>query len=154
MTLPDGLKRLLLYSFSSLFAAGSLYWASRRYLRVAGEFGDGPHVLERLTGPLHLVAAFGFLFVVGMLWTQHVTVAIRRGKHRPTGWLLVGMVVFLAISGVALVYGGEKMQRLGSQLHPYFGFGLLPLLAFHWAHKSEKARSVNWSWMEFIFRRI
>jgi hypothetical protein len=131
MKLPKGLLPILIASFAAVYGAGTLYWLSHLYLRVKGEFGPEPHWLERVAGPVHVVAAFLFLFVVGMIWPQHVRPAMRQGKGRFSGWLMFALMTALIATGVTILYAGEAGMELAGQIHPWVGQGLLATLVFH-----------------------
>jgi hypothetical protein len=139
MRLSAQLKKMLRISFMTMYLAGTLYWLFRAYFRRAGEFGEEPHLIERLTGPLHLLAGFTFLFVIGIVWTDHVTVALKAKRHRVTGWVFLAFMAILAASGVCNVYGGPKLLKVTELLHPIVGTLLLPLLAVHWKTRKKKA---------------
>jgi hypothetical protein len=126
------LRLKLVISFGALYAAGLTYWLSHLFLRIRGEFGEEPHWIERTAGPIHLAAAFGFLFVVGIVWSQHISPAWRTGRHRFTGWLFVALLLGMAASGITIVYGAEAIEKTAEKIHPWVGVSLLPLLAIHW----------------------
>jgi hypothetical protein len=138
MKVAADLKRTLKFSFSFLFTAGITYWISRSWLRTRGDFGEEPHWLEKISGPTHMVSAFFFLFVFGIVWIQHIRPAIRTNRQRFTGWLFAGMVTTMALSGVALIYvGNDAVLALLGKLHPIIGTSMLPILVFHWNRKKK-----------------
>ena len=136
MRVVNRLKKILRTSFSMLTGAGLLYWLARTWLRVKGEFGDEPHWLEKVAGPIHILAAFFFLVVLGMFWSEHVRAAIRVERHRLTGWLFIGAIVGLALTGTGLLYiGRESVLTLLGKIHPIIGASLIPILIVHWRKK-------------------
>jgi hypothetical protein len=145
LKLPKRLKTLLILSFGSVYGAGTLYWISRLYLKTPGEFGPEPHWLERLAGPIHVTAAFLFLFVMGMLWPQHVTPAIKLRKHRLSGWLLLAIMSALIGTGVTILYAGEAGMKLAGEIHPWIGQGLFATLLFHSLKRLKSKASIRLS---------
>jgi hypothetical protein len=134
------MKRVLIASFSTLYAAGMLYWLSKVFLKVQGEFGEEPHLLEKAAGPIHLAAALAFVFVVGMVWAHHVGVALKLKRHRKSGWAIFAALGLLGGSGITILYGTEKLIEYAQLLHPWFGASLLPFLVFHWRKRRKEER--------------
>jgi len=122
----------MIISFASLYLCGSIYWLSRLFLKKYGEFGEEPHLLEKLSGPIHLIAAFVFIFVTGIIWARHANPAMRLKRSRISGWLFYALMGSLAITGTVIIYGTETITKLVEQIHPILGVSLVPVLAFHW----------------------
>lgn len=131
MKVPARLKKRLMISYGSLYLLGVAYWLSRLFFRKAGEFGPEPRSIEKVLGPLHLTAAFGSILVLGMLWDPHIRAAIRTSRHRLTGWLPLGVLSALALSGLCVLYGSEALVRFAEYWHPWIGASLGPLLLAH-----------------------
>ncbi|MFX6949839.1 hypothetical protein ABTH81_22440, partial [Acinetobacter baumannii] len=66
MKVSRRIKKYIWVSFSALYLSGTAYWLTRVFLRRAGQFGDEPNPLEKALGPEHVLAAFGFLFAMGL----------------------------------------------------------------------------------------
>ena len=132
MKLPKAIKRQIRNSFAGVYVAGILYWISRLFLRHSGEFGEEPHVLEKLSGPIHLTAGLFFLFTVGIIWSRHIQPNLKEKCHCKSGWLLLGFIGLLALSGVFNIYGNLQLIQKMELVHPIIGASLLPLLVFHW----------------------
>jgi hypothetical protein len=130
------LKRQLVVSFSLLYFFGVLYWLSRLFLQRAGEFGAEPHWLEKIAGPVHVSFALLFIFVMGMIWPQHVQPALRTKRSRISGWVFLAWMAALALTGVGVIYGTEQITNVLAWLHPWCGALLLPLLLAHWYGRS------------------
>jgi hypothetical protein len=142
MKLPRRLMRILIASFGTVYLAGTLYWLSRLFLKREGEFGPEPHWLEGLAGPIHVVAAFLFVFVMGMIWVQHIAPALKLKKHRWSGWLLLALMGGMMATGVTILYASEFGMKLAGQIHPWIGQALLATLLFHaFAHTVRRARA-------------
>ena len=140
MKVTRSLKKLLRGSFTILYAVGILYWISRAWFRVSGEFGEPkPHLVERLTGPLHLLAATFFVFVLGLVWSQHIRVSLRVRQHRVSGWLFLILISVLILTGTVFVYFGQNTWTSLLELaHPILGAVLLPLLVLHWVRPGSR----------------
>jgi hypothetical protein len=138
VTVSKRLKRILLISFSTLYLAGLSYWLCHLFMKTRGEFGEESHWLERVLGPTHLIAAMTFIFVTGIVWSQHIGFALKLRRHRFSGWMFIVLMGLLSISGITLLYGSESMIHLAEQYHPWFGAVLLPCLALHWIKRGKK----------------
>ncbi|MBC7690718.1 MAG: hypothetical protein H7222_03040 [Methylotenera sp.] len=138
MKVSRPLKQVLRYSFSGLYLAGSLYWLMKTWFRTPGEFGEPqPGITEKVAGPVHLLLAFTFLFVLGMVWSQHARFAVQIKKHRVTGWVFFGIIAGLAMTGVILAYVAQPdLIAVLTKIHPILGASLLPVLLYHW-HSSR-----------------
>jgi hypothetical protein len=143
MTVSKRLKRLCLFSFTALYAAGLTYWMSRLFLRRSGSFGDEISGLERGAGPVHLAAAVFFIFVIGILWARHIEYAVKLGKHRVTGWMFLAFIGFLAGTGICQLYGSEGLIHWAEKYHPWAGVLLLPPLVIHWNKKKRGQRRLK-----------
>ena len=139
MKVNRSLKFKIIVAFTALYGFGSLYWISKTWMRVAGEFGEPtPHWLEKTSAPLHILSAFGFLFILGQVWSNHIHHAMRLKRHRASGWTFICITTALALSGVSILYFGQN--KTIEQLHPLIGASLLPLLVFHWFSGRKKKR--------------
>ena len=134
MKLPGKLKLILVSSFAMLYGAGTIYWLSSIFLKHPGEFGPEPHLLERIAGPAHVISAFAFLFVSGIIWAKHAEIAVARGKNRWSGWVFYGFLCILICTGVTILYAGESLMKLAGQVHPWFGQCLFLTLLIHGWH--------------------
>jgi len=132
------IKRILRVSFSALYTSGATYYVFHQFLRVHGEFGDEPHLVERFVGPIHLICALLFIFVFGMVWNYHIEPAIRIRRHRFTGWFFVTLLALLGLTATVILYGSEYWIAKAESIHPYLGLLLLPVLVLHWKPKFVK----------------
>ena len=129
------LKNQIRVSFGGLYIAGFTYWLSRLFLKHQGEYGPEPSFLENWAGPIHLIFAFIFLSVLGIVWTMHISPALRNKKNRWTGWIFLLWVVVLAFSGIGIIYGRETVVKVLEQIHPWCGALMLPTLVVHWMRR-------------------
>jgi len=130
----------LLYGvFGLLFLSGALWLLLHHYLRVEGEFGPEPHVLEPLSLKLHGALAMAFLVVLGTLVRGHVQAGWRAHRNRVSGSGLLAANAVLVVTGWALYYlSGETLRALCSTIH--WGLGLLLPGAILW-HARQGVRS-------------
>ena len=129
------LKNQIRIVFGGLYLAGATYWLSRLFLKHQGEFGPEPSVIENWAGPVHLIFAFCFLGILGVVWTMHIAPALRTRRNRWTGWVFMGWVVVLGLSGIGIIYGRESVVTVLEQIHPWCGALMLPTLVVHWLRR-------------------
>jgi hypothetical protein len=138
MKVNPRIKRILRFSFSALYLSGATYFIFHKFLRVHGEFGDSPSLIERFVGPIHFIFAVTFIFVFGMVWNYHIEPAIRIHRHRFSGWSFVVLLSLLASTATVILYGNETWIGRAEFIHPYIGLLLLPNLFLHWNPKVIK----------------
>lgn len=93
------------------------------FLMKPGDFGLQPNPLEPWWMTLHGAFAFAAIWVLGLLWGIHVTVAWPLSRRRWSGGILAAVTVWLTVSGFLLYYlGDESTRSIVSFLH--WGFGL------------------------------
>ena len=129
------LKTQIRVSFGGLYIAGITYWLSRLFLKHQGEYGPEPSSLENWAGPIHLIFALLFLSVMGIVWTMHISPALRNKKNRWTGWVFILWIVALAFSGIGIIYGREALVNVLVQYHQWCGALMLPTLVVHWMRR-------------------
>ena len=129
------LKNQIRIAFGGLYLAGAIYWMSRLFLKHQGEFGPEPSVIENWAGPIHLIFAFFFFGILGVVWTMHIAPALRTRRNRWTGWLFMGWVAVLGFSGIGIIYGRESLVTILEQIHPWCGALMLPTLVVHWLRR-------------------
>ena len=132
MRVAPKLKKQILISFGGVYTAGVIYWLSRLFLKHQGEYGPEPSIVENWAGPIHLIFAFSFISVMGIVWTLHISPALRTHRNRLTGWIFLGWVTILAFSGIGIIYGRESVVSILEQIHPWCGALMLPTLIVHW----------------------
>lgn len=93
-----------------------------------GEFGPEPHPLEAWWLKLHGLAAFAAMILLGWLWAVHMRPALRAGRWRRSGIVLVTLSGLLVVSGYLLYYGPAQWHDMTSLAHWLIGVGL-PVVA-------------------------
>lgn len=120
-------RRLGIYATGSgLWLSGGLWLLFHYFMQSRGDFTLAPHPLEAWWLRLHGAFAFGAIWVFGLLWSVHVTPGWADGKRRRSGAVLVGLFLWLTLTGYLLYYlGHERLRSLTSLLHWSLGL-LLP----------------------------
>lgn len=101
----------------------------------------------RLSTNSHVVAAalhvfFGFvaLAVVGALSSIHMRKEWNRKRNRVSGMSLVGLFIFLSLSGLGIYYfGNETLSLLSSVSHLVVGVLIAAVYVWHLAYKKKHA---------------
>ncbi|HUO79628.1 MAG TPA: hypothetical protein VMU00_05755 [Steroidobacteraceae bacterium] len=125
-------RRFVFAAFGLLAASGALWLVFHYFVRVATEWGEGPHPLESWWLRLHGLAAMLSLVALGSLLTTHVSRAWPFGRNRASGVTLATALALLAGSGYALYYfGGEQARPLISLTHWLIGVGAVVLVVAH-----------------------
>lgn len=71
---------------------------------------------------LHGAATMLFLFLLGAMLNTHIRRAIRSRRNLATGWIVIGLIVFLVISAYGLYYlSGETARLIWSTVHWILG---------------------------------
>lgn len=109
--------------------SGAIWLALHFYLREKTEFGLLPHPFEAWVLRVHGAFAFAALWLSGLLWAAHISVAWTLRQHRYSGITVVTLFAVLALSGYLLYYlGDEGWRDVASLAHWLIGlFGLIAL---------------------------
>lgn len=112
-------RRAWLYAIVSVLTVSGAAWlVCQHWLRVEGEFGLAPHPSAPWWLRLHGAAAMIFLVLLGTLLRDHVRAGWRAHRNRPSGAGLLGICVWLTVTGYGLYYvGGESLRLWLSRLH-------------------------------------
>ena len=105
---------------------------------------DEPGDVLRLLLMLHGMSSYVLLVVIGSLLPVHVWSGWASRRNVVTGVTVTVMMTILAVSGLALYYGGEDLQHPARWLHLALGLGcfvLLPAHAFLTAHSWRSSQS-------------
>ena len=134
--LPHWQRRWLYLDGVALIVSGAL-WLALHYSVGAGA-GAMPHPLEAWAMRLHGVAAFGALFMLGVLAGGHAPIGWRMSRRygwrrqRALGVTLCAAGAALAVSGYALYYFAPEWLRpaLG-WTHALIGAAMALLIVLH-----------------------
>ena len=125
-----------------------LAWLALHYRGgLAAAADDLPHPLEAWALRLHGLAAYGGLFMFGVLAAAHVPAGWRLSRRprwarqRASGLMLSGLAALLATSGYALYYFAPEWFRptLG-WTHAAAGLAMAAALAWHQPRRSAGRR--------------
>ena len=133
-------RRRLLYGVGiGLWLSGAGWLVFHYFLRMQGEFGPEENPLTHWWLAAHGLFGFAALWVLGLLWGQHIVGAWRTGRRRLSGLVLCGLLAILIASGYLLYYaGGEKTRALAAIVHWAIGLALpLPYIL----HRILKSRA-------------
>ena len=126
----SGPRRLGIYAVGVGIWLTGVFWLLFHYFLVRqGELGPSPHQLEPWWLELHGAFAFASIWTVGSLWEVHVSRNWPVKQRRWSGSALVGILLWLILSGYLLYYlGDERVRPIVSILH--WALGLVIPLSF------------------------
>lgn len=125
-------RRTLYACLVTLAASGLLWLAAHYWWRPVTQFGEGISPFEPWSMKLHGAATMLFLFLLGAMLNTHIRRAIRNRRNLPSGWVVIGMITSLTISGYGLYYlAGESARPLWSNLHWIIGILFIVGLVTH-----------------------
>lgn len=125
--------RFALYGMvAALFISGLAWLLAHFFLRVASEFGESNHPLEHWSMQFHGALILPLSFLAGGLLFQHMRRAHRAGRNRNSGWSMIVLLLWLALTGYALYYfASENLRPYWSLVHWVAGCALPLLLWLH-----------------------
>lgn len=141
MRLSPPHKRALHYTVGLLWLSGCLWLVLHYFLRQPGEFGITPHPMEKWMLRLHGLMLLAALVAIGSIIPGHARAWLVR-RQRRTGLFMMGIFLWLTVTGYALYYfAGEHNEAWLPLLH--WGVGLpLPLaLVAHLRHRHAARRT-------------
>ena len=107
-----------------VWLTGGLWLVFHYFLGKQGDFGPVENPLTPWWLRLHGAFAFASIWIVGLLWGTHITVAWPRGKRRWSGSVLTGVFAALIVTGYLLYYvGSDAVRPVISILHWGIGLG-------------------------------
>ena len=116
-----------------LWLSGGLWLLCHYFGQGRGELGMEPHPLEPWLLKLHGACAFGTIWALGMLWGVHIVPGWTAGERRRSGAVMLGLALWLVLSGYLLYYvGQEQVRAITGLLHWSVGL-LIPIILF--AHR-------------------
>jgi H+/Cl- antiporter ClcA len=117
---------------AGVWLTGVLWLVAHYFFRHEGEFGIEPSASESWWLRLHGAFAFVSLWAAGLVWALHARHGITRRKRRPTGLVLIGVFVALAVSGYLLYYAsGDGARDVVRLLHWSFGLAVAVPFLIH-----------------------
>ncbi len=101
-----------------VWLSGGLWLLFHYFFVRQGDFGPVENPLTPWWLRLHGAFAFASIWIFGLLWATHVTVAWPRKRRRWSGGLLAGVFLVLIVSGYLLYYvGDDAIRPIISVLH-------------------------------------
>ena len=140
LRLTPNLRYLFYGSAIALFVSG-VVWLLLHYIFInQGEFGPQTNPFEPWVLRLHGAASMVFLVVFGYILSFHALKAWKADTNRQTGAWLIGLIIFLIVTGYLLYYtGNETLRNAASWLH--IGSGLAWPIIILWHIKTGKTRN-------------
>jgi hypothetical protein len=112
--------------------SGALWLVFHDFLTRPGEFGLTAHPLEQWWLRAHGAFAFASLWLLGFLSVAHVGGRWAWRRQRRSGLVLLGIYVWLVITGYLLYYaGGDQFRAAVSLGHWTVGLVALIFLLLH-----------------------
>lgn len=126
-------RRLGVYAVALGLWGSGIAWLILRYgFRREGPFGPESHPLEPWALKLHGAFAFAALWAMGLLWAAHIVNGWDAKRRRWSGSALLGLLLFLTVTGYLLYYaGGDDLRAAVSLLHWIAGLGALAVFLLH-----------------------
>lgn len=121
-------RRSITYGVGAgLWLTGVLWLIFHYFMQRQTDFGAQPHPLEFWWRASHGFFGFASLWTFGLLWGAHIVGAWKSRRHRLSGGLLFGILVWLTGSGYLLYYlGSDELISTVSLLHWSVGL-ILPV---------------------------
>ncbi|MBI1869574.1 MAG: hypothetical protein HYS07_00095 [Chlamydiae bacterium] len=146
MKIPKIYRRSLYISMSLLFLTGLVAWIA--YLGISPETETtGLLYLIRSTGlKIHGGMAMIVLIVLGALIPNHIVKSWKIKKNKPSGTILVSVLVVLILTGYFLYYSDEVLRNISSMIHIALGLLFPVFLVGHilssrtYRHKKKNPR--------------
>src|SRR5262249_6662579 len=133
--------RLILYAVGAgLWASGVLWLLFHYTVASPGSFGMARHPLEAWWLALHGAFAVAATWTFGLLASGHIVQGGSGRRRRRSGSVLVGVVVWLVVSGYLLYYlGDEQLRSVTSLLHWATGLAIpLAFVLHRWGARSRR----------------
>ena len=123
-----------------LVLSGALWLLFHYFVRMPGQFGDSPHVLEPWWLCIHGLCAAAFLIGFGSVLPGHVRRAWVGRRNRLSGALFFALVALLIASGYGLYYlGADSVRAIVSIAHWSVGLGIPLLMGWHvWLGRASR----------------
>ncbi len=132
-------QRLLVYCSVILAVVSGIAWIGLGLALDPQDFSDPLRVWRHRTLALHGVSAYVLLWTAGTLFPQHQRGAWLARRNRVSGGLLSGLLLALALGGLALYYPPDENWRDAFSLsHQAMGVALALLLPLHVRAGREK----------------
>jgi len=119
-------QKIAVFATTAVVGVTGLLWFVLHDM-IDGEPGDATRVLLILHG----ISSYAMLVVIGSLLPRHVRLGWVRRRNMMTGLTVTAVMAVLAVTGLALYYGGEDLHTPAKWLHVVFGLGCFVLFPAH-----------------------
>ena len=123
----------LIYGTAALLVVTGVAWLLLdRFGKVQGEFGAEPNPALPWLLMSDGIAAYAFAIVGAMLVPVHMRLGWNSGRNRLSGLVLVGISLFLVLSGLGLYYStSEAIRAAVSLTHWLVGLAIPVAILVH-----------------------
>ncbi len=151
LRLPKTRRYTLYFIAIGVFLTGALWLIYHYFMQTEGRFGLQKHPLEIWWLKTHGAFSFASLWMFGVLWSVHIVRGWNMRWRRWSGGTMVGVILFLTLTGYGLYYFEElALREWTSILHWAVGLAALVLFFIHWLSKSaphlREHGAYPWPW--------
>jgi hypothetical protein len=121
---------------TGVWLTGGLWLVFHHFVMTQGEFGPQSSPLEPWWMKLHGAFAWAVVWLFGVLWATHISVAWPIKRRRLSGGTLTAVLIWLVVTGYLLYYiGSDTARSVVSVLHWSVGV-VCPVL--YWLHRARR----------------
>lgn len=132
LALPKWHEWLVYVSIGLLTLTGLAWLYLDRFGKVEGVFGPEQNPALPWLLLVHGTIAYAFLAIAAMLVPVHMRLGWNALRNRWSGLTLLGIGLFLAVTGLLLYYASaERLRGASSTAHWIIGIGLPVVLVIH-----------------------
>ena len=126
-------RRLAIYIVGAgVWLSGGVWLLFHYFLGKQGDFGPIENPLTPWWLRLHGAFGFAAIWIFGLLWGTHITVAWPHHRRRWSGGILAGVSISLIVSGYLLYYvGDDAIRPIVSVLHWTIGLACPVFFVVH-----------------------
>jgi len=108
-----GFRTTLLSTMAALFVSGGLLVPTTLAMRLEWDVAWRLGASARIgMAALHVACAFAALVLFGCLWTIHMRAGWRQRRNHRNGFLLIGLLVILSLTGLGIFYLADATTAL------------------------------------------
>ncbi len=124
MKIPKTHRLVLYLGLSALFASGLVWWLLGFAITPETASDSILFIFRSLNLKIHGASAMISLIILGALIPNHIVKSWKTRRNKPSGAILVSVLVLLVLTGYFLYYGDE-IRNISSMIHITLGL-LLP----------------------------
>lgn len=139
--IPRRVRVLIYVCGAGIWLSGGWWLILHFFGSTQGEFGPESNPLQPWALRVHGAFAFASIWLLGLLWGSHVSIAWPRPRRRVSGTALIALIIWLTLSGYLLYYVGDDFSRSALSI-AHWGTGLaLPVFyALHRLSRQKRCR--------------